>query len=107
MISYRYKRLLRRKVLRVGKYIVRVAIAISVLTNVLLGGYSNQTFSARNYDWKKRGKPNIVWLIDKVFWFDPDHCLHSWLFWKTTKDFRNITKKMNLGGLQTHPYTLY
>jgi hypothetical protein len=84
-----------------------VSIAISVLLNVLLGGYSNQTFSARNYEWKKQGRRNIVWLIDRLFWFDTDHCLHAWLFWKTTKDFRNITKKMDLGGLQTHPYTLY
>ena len=50
-----------------AKYFLRVGIAISVLLNVILGGYSNQTFSARNYDWKKRGRPNLVFLIDGIF----------------------------------------
>ena len=32
------------------KYFERVGIALSVLLNVVLGGYSNQTFSARNHE---------------------------------------------------------
>jgi hypothetical protein len=39
--------------------------ALSILLNVILGGRSNQTFSARNYQRKLDGKPNLVWLIDK------------------------------------------
>ena len=48
------------------QYINRVGVALSVLFNVLTGGASNQTFSARNWDWKKQGRWNIVWLIDAV-----------------------------------------
>jgi hypothetical protein len=68
------------------KYLERVGIALSVLLNVLLGGYSNQTFSARNYGWKRNGKPNLVWLIDAIFWFDPNHCLDSWSYWIVRKE---------------------
>ncbi len=71
---------------KVYKYIERVGIALSVLLNVLLGGYSNQTFSARNYGWKREGKPNLVWLIDTIFWFDPNHCLDAWTYWIVRKE---------------------
>jgi hypothetical protein len=69
-------------------YLGRVGIAFSILLNVILGGPNNQTFSARNYHQKLNKKPNIVWLIDLVFWFDPQHCFHSWVYYKTTKDLR-------------------
>lgn len=41
-----------------------------------------QTFSARNYQWKLDKKPNIVWLIDAVFFFQKEHCLTSWLYYE-------------------------
>lgn len=63
-------------------YVARVAIALSVLFNVLLGGPSNQTFSARNYGWKRQGRYNVVWFIDSLAWFDKDHCKRSWTYWK-------------------------
>lgn len=82
------------------QYIKRVGIAISVLFNVLLGGYSNQTFSARNYGWKKARKPNLVKQIDFICWVyakiirtvigipidGTDHCLQSWVYWRLRKD---------------------
>ena len=71
-----------------SKYLQRVGIAISVLFNVILGGYSNQSFSARNYAWKRANKPNLVWLIDSIFWFDQNHCMNSWLYWYTRKNRR-------------------
>ena len=64
----------------------RIGIALSVLLNVLLGGHSNQTFSARNYGWKREGKPNLVWLIDTIFWFDLNHCLDAWTYWIVRKE---------------------
>ena len=48
------------------RYLTRVAVALSVLLNVLTGGASNQTFSARNWDWKRRGLPHIVGAIDWI-----------------------------------------
>lgn len=75
------------------RYLERVGIALSVLINVVLGGKSNQTFSARNYGWKKQNKFNIVWLIDFLIFWDRDHCLHSWLYWYTGKNIRKYGKK--------------
>lgn len=66
------------------KYIKRFFRSLSILLNVLLGGKSNQTFSARNYDRKKRNKINMVWLIDFLAYHifgDVDHCLTSWVYW--------------------------
>lgn len=71
---------------RMIKYVDRLGIAISVLLNVILGGHSNQTFSARNYAWKRQGKFNLVFLIDKIFWFESEHCLMSWCYWRSRKD---------------------
>lgn len=67
-------------------YWTRIGIALSVLFNVITGGYSNQTFSARNYAWKKDGRWNVVWLIDHVFFWDENHCMHSWVYWRSRKD---------------------
>lgn len=68
------------------KYFERIGISISVLVNVILGGYSNQTFSARNYDRKRQGKLNLVWLIDAIFFRDKHHCSRSWCYWIVRKD---------------------
>ena len=83
---------------RVIKYFERLGIAISVLFNVILGGPSNQTFSARNYAWKRDGKPNIVWFIDTIFFWEPDHSLLSWLFWIVRKDVIHEMSKEKTGG---------
>jgi hypothetical protein len=66
-------------------YVRRLFIAISVLINVILGGYSNQTFSARNYGWKLRKLPNLVWLIDTILFFEKDHCKGCYDFWLALK----------------------
>lgn len=71
---------------QIAAYFIRIGIALSVLLNVILGGYSNQTFSARNYHWKREGKPNLVWVIDKIFFLYENHCLHSWSYWIVRKD---------------------
>lgn len=70
-------------------YINRIGIALSVLFNVLLFGASNQTFSARNYGWKRDGKFNLVPVIDFVALYifrDPMHCQMSWVYWRVRKD---------------------
>lgn len=69
-------------------YLIRIFVAVSVLLNVLLGGYSNQTFSARNWGWKREGKPNLVWLIDTLLWFDKDHCMTAWTYWVVRKELK-------------------
>ena len=66
------------------RYLYRVIIAFSMLLNVIIGGDLGQTFSARNYAWKKRGKPNLCWLIDFIA-YEKDHCLVCWTYWVTRK----------------------
>jgi hypothetical protein len=73
---------------KIYKYFQRIFIAVSVLLNVILGGYSNQSFSARNYAWKREGKPNIIRLIDLIFWFNPDHCAQAWSYWVVRKEIK-------------------
>jgi hypothetical protein len=71
-------------VLAMTQYLNRVGIALSVLLNVLLGGHSNQTFSARNYEWHLQGKWNMVAFIDffsLLFYREEDHCATSWAYW--------------------------
>ena len=70
--------------IRLSKYINRVLVATSVWINVVTGGASNQTFSARNYDWQRNGKLNIVWLIDKLL--GEDHCSECWVYWKVREN---------------------
>jgi len=64
-------------------YLVRILIAMSVLTNVILGGRLNQTFSARNWDWKRHNKPNVVRLLDALL--GDGHCSRSWAYWKVRR----------------------
>lgn len=66
-------------------YLKRILIALSVLMNVILGGQMNQTFSARNWEWKRKNRPNIAWLIDKAI--GKNHCAQCWAYWKTRRDW--------------------
>jgi hypothetical protein len=66
-------------------YLVRVVTALSVLLNVVTGGSLNQTFSARNWELKRKGKLNFVWLIDLLL--GKDHCNHCWSYWKTRRQW--------------------
>lgn len=61
-------------------YVIRVGVALSVLLNVVLGGASNQTFSARNWQRKKDNKSNMVWVIDKII--GKGHCVECWVYWR-------------------------
>lgn len=69
----------------VTRYLNRVLTSLSVLLNVILGGHNNQTFSARNYEWKRLKKPNLVWLIDLVLGYG--HCLECWAYWKVRREW--------------------
>ena len=67
------------------KYFSRVFTALSVLLNVLLGGQNNQTFSARNHEWKRQGKFNLEKVID--YFLGHGHCNECWSYWKIRKDW--------------------
>jgi len=64
-------------------YLKRLLTALSVLLNVTLGGHNNQTFSARNHQWKKDGKPNICKAIDYLL--GEGHCAECWAYWRVRK----------------------
>ena len=64
-------------------YLRRLLTALSVLLNVILGGHNNQTFSARNHQWQKDGKPNLVFLIDLLL--GHGHCVECWVYWKVRR----------------------
>lgn len=66
---------------QVAKYLSRVFLALSILLNTLLGGSTNQAFSARNWHWKKKGYWNLVWIIDKIFFWQDSHCQESYIKW--------------------------
>lgn len=74
------------------KYLNRIVIAFSILINCLLGGRNNQTFSARNWQRKRDGKLNLVWLIDIIFFAQQDHCQDSWIKWTI---INNAIKRYN------------
>lgn len=67
-------------------YFQRIGIALSVLLNVILGGSSNQTFSARNYQWHREGRFNLVKIIDIIWFLEENHCMHCWSYWILRKD---------------------
>lgn len=72
------------------RYCKRVFIAFSILVNTLLGGKNNQTFSARNWQLKRDNKPNLVYIIDMVFFLKRNHCQDSWFKWTVINN--SITK---------------
>ena len=72
--------------MKITRYCFRVVTAFSVLLNVILGGSNNQTFSARNWQWKKDGRLNLVWIIDKII--GKDHCAECWVYWKVRKEWK-------------------
>lgn len=69
------------------EYLYRVGIALSILGNVVLGGHSNQTFSARNHQRLREGKKNLVWFIDKLL--RKGHCQMCWVNWMLTRGGQN------------------
>lgn len=67
----------------------QVAIALDQLVNTLLGGWADETLSARSY---RLSDDSLRWLIvmkciDLLFFFDPQHCYTSYL---SEKDRRHL-----------------
>ena len=63
------------------KRILYILIAVDQLVNTIFGGMPDETISAKAWrmqDKKKRYKV-LRCIIDKLFWFDPDHCRTSYL----------------------------
>ena len=64
---------------RIKWHLMQIFIAFDQLLNAIIGGYADETFSARC--WRRRG--DKTWrffqkLVDKVFFFDKNHCQTSY-----------------------------
>lgn len=63
---------------------------MSMMLNLALGGKKNQTFSARNYELKRAGQPNLVLVIDFIAYYmfrEKDHCAVAWTYWVTSNNY--------------------
>ena len=56
-------------------YVLQVLIAFDQLINTLLGGWADETLSARAH----REMPLLEKVIDCIFFFQPQHCYKSYL----------------------------
>lgn len=57
----------------------QILIAIDQVFNTLLGGYADETLSARAYRLElERGRTWARKLIDGILFFDKDHCKESY-----------------------------
>ncbi len=59
----------------------QVLVAVDQLANTLIGGWADETLSARAYRMRNRSK---VWAfmrkaIDVLFFLDADHCRGAWM----------------------------
>lgn len=65
----------------------QVAIAIDQFINTLLGGYADETLSARAWRMEKRKKRWYIIrvIIDGVFFWQNGHCFNSYLNEKQRK----------------------
>lgn len=71
------------------QYIIRVARAVSVLINVVLGGADEQTFSARQHELRRQQRRNCSRIIDTIF--GCHHCEESWVHWRLNTKQRSWT----------------
>lgn len=63
-------------------YLYINSVSLSIAFNTLLGGLPYQTFSARNWEWKRENKWNVCSLIDHLVQIEDEHCMHCWIRWK-------------------------
>lgn len=62
------------------RYIKNIMIAIDQLCNCIIGGTPDETISAKLWRMRNKGR---FWkysqiFVDRLFWFDSDHCEESY-----------------------------
>lgn len=56
-----------------------LATALDQLLNALLGGYCDESLSARAYRWRRDGKSGVpAAIINIVFFWQKDHCFSAY-----------------------------
>ena len=76
---------------KIKTYLFKVFLMISCLLNAAIGGKAYQSFSVRNWDWKRRGLFNLVTVID--YCLGKDHCMESWVSWRIARDNTKKVRK--------------
>lgn len=74
-----------------------VLIALDQLANALANGAPDETLSSRAHRARMAGKPGwrrVADFIDRLFFWDADHCLESW---KSELQRRHLPREMWLG----------
>ncbi len=59
-----------------------ILIALDQLANAIANGSPDETLSSRAHRARLAGKPGwrrVAGVIDRLFWWDKDHCRESWL----------------------------
>ena len=56
----------------------QVLVAIDQLINTCIGGYADETLSSRAHRRRLRGKPGVAWIIDHIFFWQPNHCQEAY-----------------------------
>lgn len=59
----------------------QILIAIDQLANTIIGGYADETLSARAYRRTLRlgTRSRLHTLINALFFWQDDHCKHAWI----------------------------
>lgn len=64
------------------QHIFQILIAVDQLINTLFLGYADETISSRMYRYELEGKITgkiFRPIIDKIFWFQKEHCREAYL----------------------------
>ena len=77
--------------MKLKRYLFNLFLSFSCVFNALLGGMPNQSFSTRNWEWKRQGRRNVVKYIDYLL--GDHHCLSSWVNWRLSTDYVKKYKK--------------
>jgi len=86
-VRQKLRELLKRLKRGTLRRVMAVLIALDNLIAAAIWGYPGLTISAQMYRWELQGKRS--WprkLVDWIFWFDPDHCHHS--YWNEVNNMR-------------------
>ena len=73
---------------KINLYLFRIFTMLSCVLNTILGGKAYQSFSVRNWEWKRQGRFNMVSIIDYIL--GDGHCMNSWVTWRIARD--NVKK---------------
>ena len=63
-------------------HLLQILVAIDQLLNAIVGGYADETLSARAYRMRAKGQPYWGWAanaIDELFFWQEGHCELAYL----------------------------